>query len=97
VGMVGSWIHTKAPTGGLRLGFALHVPASSTGRLVGRPGSAYHWAPKVGTKDNMSLGVNLLYTANHSLDRVYSPLYCGSRTLLFYLHVLVKGRGEMSS
>jgi hypothetical protein len=35
----------------LRLGSALRVPASPTGRLVGRLGLAYQRAPGVGTKD----------------------------------------------
>jgi hypothetical protein len=35
----------------LRLGYALHVPASPTDRLVGRPGPAYQQALGVGAKD----------------------------------------------
>jgi hypothetical protein len=44
----------------------------------------------------MSLGVNLLYTAKHSLPGGHSPLCCGSWPLLFYLPVLAKGRGITS-
>jgi hypothetical protein len=36
----------------------------------------------------MRLGVNLSYTANHSLHGDYSPLCDGSRALLFYPPIL---------
>jgi hypothetical protein len=45
----------------------------------------------------MSLRVNLSYTDNHSLHEGHSPLCRGSSPPLFYLPVLVKGRGATSS
>jgi hypothetical protein len=66
VGMIGGRVRIKAPTNcgsdwrlgpyqgsdqELRLGSALHVPTSLTGRLVGRIGPAYQRAPGVGAED----------------------------------------------
>jgi hypothetical protein len=82
---------------GLRLGSALRVPASPIGGLVGRPFPAYQRPPEQLRGIRMNLGINLSYTDNHSLHRGYNPLCCGSRAPLFYLPILVKGRGKMSS
>jgi hypothetical protein len=95
VGTVGGWVHTKASTGGSDW-VHLRKPASPTGRLVEKPGPAYQQAPRVGTKDkDEPRGQPVVHS--QPLHEEYSPLCCGNRAPLFYLPILMKGRGETSS